>query len=272
MLLVVACLLASGCLEAGRPVIRDQSTEVTPPKRSDAAYRRSSQPRKSLPSASVPVVHRGTLPKQILVQPGDTLYRIAWRFGLTFEQLAQFNRLRPPYVIFPGQRLNVSGAESINPSTIAAADPGSSVKSPVAQPSSASPKTSQTQTPQQALPRGAWRWPVPVAPSRGFSAQSKGLDFQLAQRAGVAATQAGQVVYAGNGIGGFERLIIIKHAASLLSAYSFNGTSEVAEQTDVKAGQKIADIRGTGHKPQLLHFELRRSGKPVDPAGWLQPR
>ncbi len=73
------------------------------------------------------------------------------------------------------------------------------------------------------------------------------------------------MVYAGNGIGGFERLIIVKHSNALLSAYSFNGVMAVVEQQSVKAGERLADIRSTGRTSQKLHFELRKDGDPINP-------
>ena len=111
-------------------------------------------------------------------------------------------------------------------------------------------------------------------PTAKFSATRKGLDFAInknVKNLAVKATQGGKVVYAGNGIGGYERLIIVKHSESLLSAYSFDGRVTVQEQIQVKAGEKIADIRYTGRKQQVMHFELRQRGQPVDPTRWLSP-
>ena len=86
----------------------------------------------------------------------------------------------------------------------------------------------------------------------------------------VRAANGGEVVYAGNGLGGFERLIILRHGPHLLSAYGFDGKSMVAEKQIVKAGAVIADIRNRGRTKQSLHFELRRDGAPIDPRSVLR--
>ena len=289
--LVVTLLLLAGCLERGRPVISDRSAAVTPPKPSNDGVIRRSAPAVSSGKASVSVVpvvtnvHGGPLPEALVVSPGDTLYRIAWRFGLTFEQLARFNGLSEPFTIFPGQRLRIAGAQHLAAASTPSGSSGMAgqggltgkVGSTTPTQVSGKPQRSSTATTKQqpAVPRqvakGAWMWPLPGPPVRDFRATRKGLDFAVTNAVGMAATQSGVVVYEGNGIGGFERLIIIKHSQTLLSAYSFNGKSLVAEQQSVKAGQKIADIRDTGHKSQRAHFELRRAGAPVDPMSWLRP-
>ena len=78
-------------------------------------------------------------------------------------------------------------------------------------------------------------------------------------------TRSGEVVYAGNGIAGFERLVIVKHSSELLSAYSFNGKMLVAEQQQVDGGVVIAEILPRPGVGQTLHFELRRKGLPINP-------
>ena len=81
--------------------------------------------------------------------------------------------------------------------------------------------------------------------------------------------RSGEVVYAGNGIAGFERLVIVKHTTDLLSAYSFNGKIRVAEQQRVAGGAIIADILPRPGVGQKLHFEVRRKGQPINPATLL---
>ena len=75
----------------------------------------------------------------------------------------------------------------------------------------------------------------------------------------------GTVVYAGNGIAGFERLIIVKHSESLLSAYSFNGRITTREQRNVTVNDILGEILPISTKQEVFHFELRRNGQPVNP-------
>ena len=85
----------------------------------------------------------------------------------------------------------------------------------------------------------------------------------------VVAAAAGKVVYSGNGLIGYGNLIIIKHDAHYLSAYGHNRRLLVKEGSEVKAGEKIAEMGDSGKEGTLLHFEIRRDGKPVDPLRYL---
>ena len=113
---------------------------------------------------------------------------------------------------------------------------------------------------------------MPGSPTHGYSRSRKGVDFELplGQKGEVRASNSGKVVYAGNGIGGYEQLIIIKHSDTLLSAYSFNGSTRVAEQITVKVGQKIADILPVGRTIPKLHFEIRKDGEPINPRNYIK--
>jgi lipoprotein NlpD len=82
----------------------------------------------------------------------------------------------------------------------------------------------------------------------------------------VLAAASGRVVYAGEGLRGYGKLIIIKHNNTWLSAYAHNDKLLVKEQDDVRKGQKIAEMGSTQADQVKLHFEVRRQGKPVDPA------
>ena len=112
-----------------------------------------------------------------------------------------------------------------------------------------------------------WMWPVKgskvVSP---FSEASKGVDLSGKKGAPVVAAASGRVVYAGAGLRGYGKLVIIKHNNTWLSAYAHNDNIVVKEQQDVRKGQKIAEMGQTDSDQVKLHFEVRREGKPVDPA------
>ena len=86
------------------------------------------------------------------------------------------------------------------------------------------------------------------------------------------ASAGGKVVYIGEGLRGYGKLVIVKHNNTYLSAYAHNDTIAVREQQAVVKGQKIAEIGSSGADSTKLHFEIRRSGKPVDPMKFLPPR
>lgn len=118
-----------------------------------------------------------------------------------------------------------------------------------------------------------WMWPTSAKLSAPYSdAGNKGLDF--AGKAGdpVLAAGDGKVVYAGSGLRGFGELIIVKHNATYLSAYAHNRKILVKEGQQVSRGQKIAEMGNTDTDSVKLHFEIRKQGKPVDPAQYLPKR
>lgn len=111
---------------------------------------------------------------------------------------------------------------------------------------------------------------------RGFVASgaraNKGLDIRAREGTAVAASAAGEVVYAGSGLRGFGQLVIVKHDETWLSAYAHNGPSLVREGQRVRRGERLAVLEGSADHQRLVHFEIRRQGQPVDPATMLPRR
>jgi len=110
-----------------------------------------------------------------------------------------------------------------------------------------------------------WMWPVKGKVLAPFSESSKGMDIAGRKGAPVVAAASGRVVYAGAGLRGYGKLIIIKHNNTWLSAYAHNDNLLVKEQQDVRKGQRIAEMGSSDSDQVKLHFEVRRVGKPVDP-------
>jgi lipoprotein NlpD len=118
-----------------------------------------------------------------------------------------------------------------------------------------------------------WMWPAKGRIVTGFSeaASLKGIDIAGTAGQPVAASAGGKVVYAGTGLRGYGKLIIIKHNGTFLSAYAHNRDILVKEGQQVVRGQKIAEMGNTDADQVKLHFEIRRHGKPVDPLRYLPP-
>ena len=118
-----------------------------------------------------------------------------------------------------------------------------------------------------------WSWPAKGRIVTGFSeaANLKGIDIAGAAGQPVAASAGGKVVYAGTGLRGYGKLIIVKHNGMYLSAYAHNKEILVKEGQQVTKGQKIAEMGNTDADQVKLHFEIRRHGKPVDPLRYLPP-
>jgi len=118
-----------------------------------------------------------------------------------------------------------------------------------------------------------WAWPAKGKIVSGFSetANLKGIDIAGTAGEPVRASAPGRVVYAGNGLRGYGKLIIIKHNNTYLSAYAHNSEILVKEGQQVTRGQKIAEMGNTDADQVKLHFEIRRHGKPMDPTKFLPP-
>jgi len=199
-------------------------------------------------------------PQYYVVRPQDTLYSIAWRNGLDYRQLAAWNRLGPSYRIDVGQRLRLS------PAAGAGAVPRQAVA--VRRQAAAAASTYVPRLAAAAAGRMQWVWPTDrIGPPQRLENGGLLLNGRLGQP--VRAAAAGQVVYTGSGIRGFGELVIIKHSASLLSAYAYNQAVLVHEDQRVGAGQAIARMGEDTHRVPTLYFEIRSNGRTVDPLPYL---
>ena len=195
-----------------------------------------------------------------VVRPQDTVYSIAWRYGLDFHDLARWNNIGSDFRITVGQTLSLAPSRSATPARSRAPTP--------ARPPPSSPAPNRSAQPSAGATGLTWDWPTdrsgaprPV-PSGGVL-----LSGQLGQD--VRAAAAGRVVYSGTGIRGYGNLIIIKHGENLLSAYAHNRESLVHDGQEIALGQLIGHMgEGAPGKP-VLYFEIRRNGKPVDPLSFL---
>lgn len=204
-----------------------------------------------------------------IVQRGQTVYRIATLNGITALDLALWNNIPPPYTIHPGQRLRLYPSDRRDPP----ARPVAAAKPAVASPPQ--PRPAATPPAAPASSELAWRWPAEGAVVTTFASGDptrQGID--IAGKAGqpVRAAADGVVVYSGSGLVGYGELVIVKHNDQWLSAYGHNRARLVNEGALVKAGQQIAEMGRSGASRDMLHFEIRYNGKPVDPQGYLPKR
>lgn len=200
------------------------------------------------------------------VRSGDTLYAIAWHFGVDYRDLARWNELGSGAVIFPGQTLRLRPPARPAPAARAPARAGTRV--PAAKPPASSAE-------QQRRPPPAWQWPASgriVATFGDPTSVGKGID--IAGRVGgpVLAAADGRVVYAGSGLVGYGKLIIIKHNETYLSAYGHNAALLAGQGDLVTRGQRIAEMGVGPRRSAMLHFEIRVNGEAVDPLRFLPRR
>jgi lipoprotein NlpD len=233
------------------------------------------------------------------VRPGDSLYVIAFNFGLDWRDIAEWNGIRPPYVIYPDQQLRMSAPKPRNPE-IAVTRPAQTPKGSTSRDGSAEAATAgQKQSaetgpaaarqpaaspPASAPPRsepvrrsdpGRWQWPTEGRVISAFKANDparNGIEIGGREGQPVVATAAGEVVYSGSGLIGYGELIIIKHSDRMLSAYAHNKRRLVAEGQAVAAGETVGEMGRNDRNQAMLHFEIRVNGTPQDPMRYLPKR
>lgn len=219
-----------------------------------------------------------------VIKPGDTLYSIAFRNQLDFRELAVWNDIGPDFLITPGQVIRLTAPEvlvSTSIQTVPMERPQPGPPATATSPPASTPAPTPAPAPRASAPPAAelpvvtqWRWPTRGSLIKGFGDGNGGKGVDIGGELGqpVLAAAAGKVVYSGAALKGYGELIIIKHDDVHLSAYGYNRRRLVGEGVMVAAGQPIAELGlGPEQKP-VLHFEIRRKGKPVDPAGYLPAR
>ena len=282
--------VSGGCADKPPAVIENKSV---PAAIETPEVRQATAPERTVEADVGQMLQRGP---NYIVQPGDTLYAVAFRLGMDYRTLAEINNIDPPYVIRVSQSLKTIGAGSRALDDTAAVAPAQSVavepdrlESPPRQtsPTSAGQQAEAVRpepgspshtlsTAKSAMPNGPvdrWVWPAAGAVSRPFSDERhKGIDLAGQRGAPVMATAPGVVVYAGTGVTGYGALLILKHNDTYLSAYGHNDELLAVEGEQVKAGQVIARMGSTEAESVKLHFEIRRDGRPVNPTGLLPSR
>ena len=245
------------------------------------------------------------------VKQGDTLFSIAKANGVDYRELAAWNNVDPASIKIgqqlrltrpdgvataptspPGgvetRRLEGGGAPSADPNLktqpLAQRVPYSDeayarmAKAPLPAKPDATPEikpdTKPEVKPETPLAAGEvdWSWPATGKVIGNFNdGSNKGITIAGKLGQPVHASAAGRVIFSGTGIRGLGKLVVIRHNANYLSVYAHNNTLLVKEGQNVGKGQKIAEMGNSDADSVKLHFEIRRQGKPVDPAKLLPP-
>ena len=220
------------------------------------------------------------------VEPGETLFALAWRFGTTVDLIAQANNFSDSTPLRVGQLIQLPSRQQ----TLAAA----STPSPMSNSASRSSNTSAPNQPSSSVEivtqettsddrrsqptrdlnfnNPSWVWPAAPRILSNFSANNRrrqGVDLAGELGDSVIAASDGRVVYAGSAIAGLGRLIIIDHGNGYLSEYAHNNKLVVSEGVMVSRGEKIAEMGSSGTDRVKLHFEIRQRGVPIDPLDLL---
>lgn len=207
-----------------------------------------------------PVTQAGTTPQRApntyRVRRGDTLYSIAWTYGLDYRALARTNHLSRHYQIWPGQTLVLK--QQVTRAPLLASEKSS--------------KNIHASVHYQSPTQLSWGWPVKGSIIQSFKpgyTGNAGVDIGGFVGEPVRAAAPGVVVYSGDGVRGYGNLIIIKHSDAYLSAYAFNRKNLVRVGSHVTKGQQVAVMGRNNAGRPALHFEIRQDGKPVNPMQYL---
>lgn len=247
-----------------------------------------------VPAKVLPGAENAGKPGYYTVKQGDTLIRVGLENGQNWRDIQRWNNLENPNAIEVGQVLRVvppapdptvASTKPVAPPPAVATRPlgasGPPAGTPAVSPAPVATTPAPVPAPAPAPPTAArdpdedlgWVWPAGGAVVGSFDEnRTKGL--QIGGKAGdpVYAAADGRVVYAGSGLRGYGNLIIVKHNNTFLSAYAHNQTLLVKEDQVVRRGQKIAEMGSSDADRVQLHFEIRRQGKPIDPARLLPVR
>lgn len=304
-LITIAAALVVGCSSSGsRAPIVEHGTE-----REIAREAKLKKPAAPIAAPATKVVPRDKdgRPQIYVVQKGDTLYSIAFNYGLDYREIAELNNIQNHDIIHVGKELRLSSASAstvVNKTIVES--------KPLDVPVKSQPKVTKLPYTEQAVAQiekiqenpqkpepvmvtkiqpkpeikpeakvdgitdddgSALEWSMPTSGTliSEFSeaASRKGIDIAGKLGQAIVASSAGKVVYSGSGLRGYGKLVIIKHNKAYLSAYAHNDQLLVKEGQNVNKGQKIAEMGSTDTDQVSLHFEIRHFGKPVDPAKYL---
>ncbi len=301
---VLAAVLMVGCASkvVNHAPVEDRGAGASRP--APVAVDTSAPVAKPLPGAE-----NAGKPDYYTVKPGDTMIRIGLDTGQNWRDIVRWSGVENPNQIEVGQVLRI--APPVAGTTVVATAPATSAVAVVGAGAVAKPVTSSSASPAPVPPVApaasasaarpaaaasapsapvpvaapapaavangedeiAWIWPTNGGVLAGFDeVKNKGLDIGGAAGEAVVAAADGRVVYVGAGLRGYGNLIILKHNNTYLTAYAHNQTLLVKEDQSVRKGQKIAEMGNSDADRVKLHFEVRRQGKPVDPAKYLPPR
>ena len=296
-------LAAWNNINAPYTIYPGQGLRLTPPSRTTRVTDLPPPgPRAATPTPTPSEPIAATPPAQVEIapvpmQPVETPAVVASDSGQT-QTFAIVDDTAPVATPTPAEPTRVAASTPTPPATAATHSPAAAIGLPATAPKPAVPHEpaptvastapATAPAPVDAAPRAVvdtnaptrerdglrWRWPVGGAVVGRFvegDPTQQGIDISGTLGQLVLAAADGDVVYSGNGLIGYGELVIVQHSPGYLSAYGHNQKRLVVEGSKVKAGQPIAEMGRRGGI-DMLHFEIRRNGKPVDPLGYLPNR
>lgn len=228
------------------------------------------------------------------VRSGDTLSKIAARYGLSYISVAEMNDIAPPYRIYVNQSIRLKKTTNRN-SNRSISSPLTNNEVQIQRQTVQLPTNTQTTYPAPAVTKPPVKVPVTpsstvvttqntvksttlrwVKPFNGLVLENfnlannvKGLRYSGNVGDPIFAAADGQVVYAADGLKEYGNLVLIKHIDGYITAYAHNSKILVKSGQNVLAGQQVAQMGSSGAARTMLEFQVRLDGKPINPANIL---
>ena len=207
--------------------------------------------------ASTPKHSKGTIH---VVRPGENLYRISLYYDVPVGKIRRANRVRDVETLRVGARLRIPGARKRQPRYALTPD-GNRTPSVSARP------------PRERDRGLGFHWPIRGRLSSKFGWRNgrphEGIDIAANRGTKIHAAAPGRVILAG-WLGGYGRVVIVKHRGAYSTVYAHNSKNLVRKGQFVESGQLLAEVGATGRASgPHVHFEIRRDEKPLDPLRYL---
>lgn len=272
ILLGLALALLSACsskVPLGNPAPIDVR-QVGRAGQTQAPTAAAKKPTAPTPSVAVASTGGATPAGFYRTQKGDTLMQISRTQGVSLANLIEWNNLKDPEKLETDQLIRIQPPAEVPNTSVAVSKPITLPSAPVA---ASAPKPSPKETAFTGKSTSEvsdnlgqrWVWPAPGKVFSTFTEKTKGIDIRGKRGDAVHSAADGRVSIAGVELPGYGKLIIIKHSDALLTAYGYLDQTKVTEGELVRRGQIIATMATSPSGEEGVHFEIRSSGKPINP-------
>ena len=119
-------------------------------------------------------------------------------------------------------------------------------------------------------------WPVPASNvissefGERWGKSHEGIDIPAKTGTVILAAEGGKVIFSGNSLKSYGKMIIIKHKEEFFTVYAHANRLHVSKGDTVSRGQVIANVGTTGRSTgPHLHFELRKNTKALNPKRYI---
>ena len=201
-----------------------------------------------------------------IVKKGETLYSIAKKHAVSVQGIKRTNRIQNANKINVGQLLIVRSSKQAGSQSLQRQTASSKQAAAKTTPAKQRKLAKAPRRERKDFFRPLKGKVVSRFGEKNSGQRNNGIDIAAKAGSTIKAAENGIVVYSGSALKGFGNLILVRHADGYLTAYGYNSKNLVSKGDRVHRGQTIAKVGSSGDaRKAMLHFELRRNSRPVDP-------